>query len=280
MKVVPVLRRAKATLADAAALLNVERQSLCDSPYDPARIANILRRPEHGTYLAFVSDRPVGFCSCIATNCSDGSRREIDMLGVVPDYQGRGIGTSLIRACVDELRLCDSRQSRAVVAVDNVASQRAFAKAGFVASGRPVSMTVYEILGQVPISFLPPLWRWRILKEGTAAAGPATAIWDARGLGREVHILENAQGAAAAAAECQQVQTMAYRGLWVEKLWAASQKLVGTMGRALVERAKALGLDEVGYLLPEECQERMLVPLIREGYIVAGEYMRFTEGTP
>jgi len=47
------------------------------------------------------------------------------------------------------------------------------------------------------------------------------------------------------------------------------------MAHGLVERAKMLNLDEVGYLIPQECAGDQRLPFIREGYSVVGEYIRF-----
>ena len=53
-----------------------------------------------------------------------------------------------------------------------------------------------------------------------------------------------------ALAECQRVQTLAYQGVWIERLWAASDEALSLLARAVIEWGKRLDLDEVGYLAP------------------------------
>ncbi len=64
--------RVEATLADAEALLAVERQSLQDSPYTSAEVQQVLLRPEHAAYLAWRGAEPVGLCSCFETQPRQG----------------------------------------------------------------------------------------------------------------------------------------------------------------------------------------------------------------
>ena len=89
------IRPVRPILADATALLAVERRSLGDSPYTPEEALAILRREEHHAYLALAGGRPVGFCSSFETPTDAGPRLELDMLGVHPGYRGRGIATEV-----------------------------------------------------------------------------------------------------------------------------------------------------------------------------------------
>ena len=76
-------------------------------------------------------------------------------------------------------------------------------------------------------------------------------------------------------AECLRVYTMTYKGLWLERLWARSKRAYLPMARALVEHAKIVGLDEVGYLAPQGDAEEQLASFMTEGYSRVGEYIRF-----
>ena len=247
------IRRAEATLADAEALLAVERQSLKDSPYTPEEVRQVLSRPEHRAYLAWRGGEPVGFCSCFETPTDTGPRLELDLLGVVPAHRGRGLGTRLIRYSIAQA-LCEGiRAFRAVVAVDNGASQGAFRRAGLLPEPRPRVLLIYEVRGNAPRGFLPPGWRWQAHDQGP----------------RQIHSLYAEQGDLVASAECLEVHTCAYSGLWLERGWACSPQAEQYLARALVERAKALNLDEVGYLAPipalPDADEAWL-PWLREGY--------------
>ena len=273
-----VIRRARATLADATALLHVERQSLAESPYSPDEILRIIRRPEHFAYLARIDEIAVGFCSCIEVPADGGLRLEIDMLGVSPEQSGRGIGAKLIAHSTLQAERRGVPRFRAVVSVDNLASQRAFRRAGLEAGPDPVVMLVFEIRGNAPVPLLPPGWHWHTAKQGVVCVpGQPPLRFTASGRGREVHSLRDRRGNVVGVTECLQVHTIAYRGLWVEKLWATSNSHCRLVARALVERTKTLGFDEVGYLLPRGQREKSSIPLIREGFLDSGSYLLFTE---
>ncbi len=255
-----VVQKILPTWTEAEALLAVERATLGDSPYEVAHILELLRRPEHYAYLATLESTPVGFCSCLETPTRDGPQLELDMLGVLAAYRGRGVATQLVRRAMEDALQRGAARFRAIVREDNVASQRVFERAGLSPSACAYDMLVYEIRGCVPLAFLPEGWTWSL-----APLAP----------GLEAHELRDATGVPMATAECLQVHTLAYVGLWLEQLWAASDQAQALIGRAVVERAKALSLDEVGYLLPqtEACRSDAL---LREGYRRTGRYIILT----
>lgn len=264
-----LIRRANLTLDDAEALLAAERASLGDSPYDAAQALAVMRRPEHAEYLAYPASAPrqvVGFCSCLETPTPQGPRLEVDMLGVISAYRGQGLATRLIAYAVDKARARGVRSFRALVAVDNRASRRAFERVGFTASATAFDLLIYRLDGLAPVAFLPAGWRWEIEADSDSPA--------------ETHRLFDAPGSLAAVAECLRVQTLAYSGLWLERLDAAVPDIERLMARALVERAKSLSLDEVGYVAPagdEDASDDLPnAAFIREGYQVAGRYLTLT----
>lgn len=267
-----IIRRAEPIFDDARTLLAVEHDSLADSPYTPRQIVSVLGRPEHYAYLAFVEDEAVGFCSCIQTPLGEKGQLEIDMLGVLAPYRRQGIGASLIARGVVEAMERDVCNYRAVVAVDNVASQRTFQSLGFTQVST-VEMIVYQVRGRAPVPFLPPGWAWRTLFEGSLDGSTLSHTFGATGVGREVHYLLDERGNIMGAAECLQVQTMAYTGLWLEKFVVSSNGITEQMARALAERAKALNVDEVGYLLPHGGADEALIPLVAAGYENVGRYL-------
>lgn len=261
------IRRAEATLTDAEALLTVERQSLKDSPYTPAEVQQVLLRPEHYAYLAWEGAQPVGFCSCFETPAEGGARLEIDLLGVVPERRGRGLGTRLIRHSMAQALRRGLHSFRAVVAVDNIPSQTAFRRAGFAPEPWPRVLLVYEVRGVAPQEFLPPGWRWQVYDSGWWCAPDDSLVCSAQGPARQVHGLYGANGDLVALAECLEVYTLAYCGLWVERCWACSSQAQQYLARALVEQAKTRDLDEVGYLAPSMLEaDEGLLPWLREGY--------------
>jgi len=268
-------------LADATALLTVERRSLGDSPYTPEEALTILRRPEHHAYLALAAGRPVGFCSSFETPTDAGLRVELDMLGVHPDYRGRGIATSLLRAAMAGARARGIRLFRGAVAAGNVPSQRAFETAGLRRGALPSDLTVYQLQGDTPLPYLPEGWAARVIDEATAEAPVVPAPrFGASGAGREVLQIQDEGGRTVALAEAQQVHTLSYRGLWLERWWAASPDAHLALALGLVERARGWGLDEVGYLAPPRCDtpEDEAVTWVRAGYRVTGRYYVYTAG--
>ncbi len=279
------IRPARPVPADAEALLAVERNSLGDSPYTPEEVLAVLRRPEHCACLALAEGRPVGFCSCFETPTDAGPRLELDMLGVLPGHRGRGIATTLLRAAMADARDRGIRLFRGVVAADNTASQRAFERAGLRHAPPPRDLTVYELQGDAPLPYLPEGWGAMTTHEGVVEAPTRPPLhFGAGGPGREVLHIRAAGGRIAALAEAQRVYTLSYRGLWLERHWAASPRALLALALGLVERARALGLDEVGYLAPPSPKALgegdEAVTWLRAGYRVVGRYFIYTAGEP
>ncbi|MBN1399553.1 MAG: GNAT family N-acetyltransferase [Anaerolineae bacterium] len=257
------IRPVARTPSDAAVLLAVEKASLGDSDYGPDEALAVLQRPEHHAYLAQIGEACVGFCSCLETPGAEGPRLEVDMLGVVPAWRGQGIATALVAFCMGEALARGTHTFRAVIAEGNLASQRTFERVGFACS-QSVQMLVYALHGWAPIEFLPAGWAHR----GDRAR---------RG-GGERHSLIDAGGSVVALAECLPVHTLAYVGLWIENIWGISPEATRLMARALVERAKQLACDEVGYLLPLTDGTSYREPLLREGFAEAGRYRIYKAG--
>ena len=255
-------------------MLAVERKSLGDSSYTAREILEVLRRPEHYAYVACLGSTVVGFCSCLETASDQGSRLELDMLGVLPAHRSRGLGTALVRTSIREALRRGARKFRSVVAVDNVASHLVFLGAGLVASPHRFDMMIYEISDIEPVAFLPERWTWH-----TGGLGRPESTSPGLACGQETHTLKDQAGAIAAMVECLQVHTLAYRGLWLEKLWGASRRATRLAARAAVERVKVLGLDEIGYLASSrgdaDDQASNSAALLREGYKRVGSYHVF-----
>jgi len=260
-------RRAEAVLQDAEALLAVEQQSLGDSCYTPEEALQVLQRPEQHAYLAHKGAEPCGFCACLETPTGDGPRLEIDMLGVLAGHRGRGIATTLIRMAIDEAGKRGTHLFRGVVAQENVSSQAAFVRAGLAATASTALLLVYEILGREPVTFLPP--GWACLSEEISPRPGCARV--------EAHRLLNERGELSAQAICIQVQTLSYRGFWIEELAAAPQT-IGTLLRATIERAKALDLDQVGHLATTQETREDLPNWLRQGYRNQGTYLVFRMG--
>lgn len=264
------IRRAAPTLEDARRLLAIENASLGDSDYTPRQALAVLRRPEQHALLALEGDEAVGFCSCLFTPTTVGARLEIDLLGVLPSHQGRGLGTALIWAAQQEACGQGIRQVRAVVAVDNAASLRAFARNLIAPVGPPRALLVYAIHGFAPRESLPCGWQVRVLHRG-AVTSPTGDRFDA-GQGRTVHCISQPAQGTVALGECLQVHTLCYRGLWLETAWSADDEALAVLLRWLVEYAKRRKLDEVGHLCDAPADSPARQVWLAEGYTSVGDY--------
>ena len=248
-----------------------------DSDYTPEEVARILRRPEHHAYLAWHAQEPVGFCSCLETPVENGVRLEVDLLGVMAEHRCRGLATALIAESMGRARSAGIRRFRAVVAKENVPSRRAFRRAGFE-TARPVEMIVYQVRGTQPHAFLPSDHRWYVHERGVLRAGDGAVAFCASGASRSVYRLTD-HSVTVALAKGLRVQTVAYRGLWIERLWAASEQARAIMGRGVAEEAKRFALDEAGYLMPRPCsgpaccRQQQVISLVRVGYRSVGAYL-------
>lgn len=260
-----LIRPAQATLADAAAILQVEHTSLGDSHYVPEEAWAVLQRPEHRAFLAFCGDEAVGFCSCLRMLEGATPTFEVDLLGVAPEHRGHGLGTALIQAALDSARAEGIVHARALVAVENHASRRAFERAGMRPEGPARNLHVYTIHGFSPVPYLPDGWRTEGLEVSPSAFAPH---WVYR-LYEGERLVGEVEGVLA--------YTLAYRGFWVEALRANSPQAPHLLLRHLVERAKALHLDEVGYLASGEEIAFSADDLIFAGFPIVGTYYRLRE---
>ncbi len=104
-----------------------------ESPPDPDHIACVLAQPEHAAHVALDGDGGViGFVDGFVTLSQAGiSRWEEDLLAVHPACQGRGIGRALVEANTAAGQELGVLFARALIRVDNVGSQRAFAHCGY-----------------------------------------------------------------------------------------------------------------------------------------------------
>lgn len=276
-----VIRAFDGSLADARGLLAVEKATFDESPYSAEQVQAMLAGGAQRAWLAIGEGQVVGFVVAFPTHGLGDPSWEIDLLAVHPDWNGHGLATRLIRkAAAGGMRL--ARRARAVVATDNVASARAFLRAGFRRAGvcelliyrlgdrapRPwvalgvtvrEAVSIKEVAGWLPEDAVPGALDE--LEDGQERQGLTLLV-------AEVH------GRPAGYAELLEVQTLLYRGIWIESL-SASAPSVGTeqINTALVRgaliheavnRASAAGLDEIGILVPERDQA------VREGLQSAG----------
>ena len=110
--------------------------------------------PLHQVLVAVEDSEIVGFLSAFLV-AGHSRRWEIDILAVRPRSQAKGIGTSLI----EETLICGSRQgahnARAVIRIDNVASERAFSKTGFTTDSQERNLLLWGPSACQPVHWPP-----------------------------------------------------------------------------------------------------------------------------
>ena len=264
MRTATIVRAFNHSLADAEGLLALEKELFDESPYSPQDVQAMLTGgPQRAWVAVAADDRIVGFCIAFPTRGLHGTSWEIDLLAVHPEWTRQGVATRLIRAA-SAYGARQARQARAVVATDNPASARAFARAGF----QPAETCQLWICR--PQDEPPAPWTASDVKIRPAAGraeldawlpGELSAAGDDLPAPREqpdptvcsaAWLLAERNGQPAGYAERIEVHTLLYRGVWIESLVAPTEPARAALIHATVERAAAAGLDEVGAMVPEQ----------------------------
>jgi len=123
----------RATPAHAPQIANVKKLVWEDESADDSHIAKVIAEPDHVTHIALIEGQVVGFVDGFLTLSADGFRRwEVDLLAVLPEYRGKGIATQLVaRNTQVGYNEMDADHARGLVAVGNIGSEKAFARASF-----------------------------------------------------------------------------------------------------------------------------------------------------
>jgi ribosomal protein S18 acetylase RimI-like enzyme len=145
-----LIRPFDGSLRDAEGLLAVDRGTFAESPYNADQVIHLLTRGEQRAWLALVEGEVTGFVTVFPTHTLYGRNWEVDLVAVQPAFQKQGIATGLIKAAVEGTGGRSLDMARAVVATDNLASQRAFTKAGFTPDETLCDLLLYEIRGFAP----------------------------------------------------------------------------------------------------------------------------------
>lgn len=121
-----------ATSRHAKPIAYVQKQVWPDENSNLQRIRAVLRDDKHVTLIALVNHQVVGFVDAFETTSGAGVPRwEIDLLAVNPAFQGRGLGKQLTLATTKAGQQRGRTLARGLVAVNNIASQRTFARCGY-----------------------------------------------------------------------------------------------------------------------------------------------------
>jgi ribosomal protein S18 acetylase RimI-like enzyme len=262
---------------DTEGLLAVERGTFAESPYNVDEVVHLLTNGEQRAWLAFDDGQVTGFVMAFPTCTLHGHNWEIDLVAVQPASQGQGIATELIKAAVEGAGGHSLDKARAVASTDNPASQRAFTKAGFTPDETLCHLLLYEIRGFVPRPLDPCPVTVRDLAFSAEEAGAVLRLSEGLTMmpgdvlalvSRKANeiLVAVREGEIAGFAELLYVETLLYRGIWLESVIArgADWKTQVTLISEAVERAKRKGLDEIGCLVHVENH------LLREALVVQG----------
>jgi L-amino acid N-acyltransferase YncA len=284
-----IIRRFAGTLADAEGLLAVERATFDESPYSAEQVQTMLTCGAQRAWLAVNGGQVIGFVVAFPTRGLRGPCWEIDMLAVHPDWTGRRLGTRLIRTAATE-GIEVARRARSVIARDNAASARAFSRAGFRRAGA-CQLFIHQIKGLSPHPWtaLGVTVRQATSLEEAASWLPEDAVPPVPGGsvtrheqqrdGHPILLLAEYDGQPAGYAELIKVQTLLYRGLWIESLAALKQTVRVALVNEALNRAITVGLDEIGMMVPEG--ERSLPEtLLEAGFRSLGDFDWFRVDLP
>lgn len=242
----PEIRPFNGSLADAEGLLSVERITFHESPYSAREVQRMLTEGPQHAWLAVAASEVIGFVVAFPTFGWQNRRWEIDLLAVRPDWTGQGLATRLIRAAA-AAGAAVAHWARAVTAVDNRASLRAFQRAGFRPSAEPCSLLLWRPPGLNPLSRATP----GVTIQRTFSAMRLQGTGDDTPKGPSAFLLlAEHHGRPAGYAELIPVQTILYRGIWIEAVDASSPLVRTALLRETVELAMAADLDEIGMMVP------------------------------
>lgn len=228
----------------------VEAATFNESPFSPEEVRGMLTAGPQCCWLAIGDGEVVGFVIGFLTQGLQGYCWEIDLLAVLPAWRGYGLATRLIRAvCAYGAGLAP--RARAVTADDNNASQRAFTRAGFLPEPRMCHLLIQRLEGRQPAS---PLTVGVVVREATSGADLSPWLSDPQAPvqrpGLSLLVAEH-NGELAGYAELIQVETLLYRGVWIESLAAQSRAARAALVREATNRALLAGLEEVGAMVPK-----------------------------
>ena len=282
-----VIRAFDGSLADAKGLLAVERATFDESPYDAPQVRDMLTAGPQRAWLAVGGGRVVGFVIAFPASGLRGPWWEIDLLAILPTWRSRRLATGLIRDAAGYGTAIVS-QARAVVADDNQPSVRAFVRAGFQIGAERSRLLIWRFEGAPPAQG--PLAGIAVREASTLAEalpwlgnrGRFSIATAADSLGQPLGLrllLAEEGGQAVGSAELVEVQTLLYRGLWIESLEAAHRLARQALVRAVVSRASSGGLDEIGIMVPLS-KRRLQRAFLSEGFRSLGGYYWLSAALP
>jgi ribosomal protein S18 acetylase RimI-like enzyme len=122
----------------APAIVTIKTRVWPHDDHVQAQVLRALQKPDHAAFIAVSDDKRIaGFVDSFPTADIDGRLRwEIDLLAVHPDFQGQKIGQRLIEVATQAGRDAGVRYARALIQIENIASQGAFRRCGYATNGQ------------------------------------------------------------------------------------------------------------------------------------------------
>ena len=130
-----------ATIEDAEDFQHIKQTVWPDESADLKQIQLTLSLADHTCYIAEADAHVVGFMDCFATENNNIVRMEMDLLAVLPQYQGKRIASRLIRHCLYHPHFVQPSIFRSLIRTNNIASQKSFEHNGFTL--QPDIMTLF-----------------------------------------------------------------------------------------------------------------------------------------
>jgi ribosomal protein S18 acetylase RimI-like enzyme len=273
-----IVRAFDGSLADAEGLLAVDKATFDECPYSAEEVQAMLSDGAQRAWLALGGDSVAGFVVAFPTTGLQGRCWEVDLLAVLPEWRGRGLATRLIRAaCAEGKRV--AQRARAAVATDNGASIRAFTRAGFRVGAETNKLLIYRTGGLAAhASTVRDVTIHRAASVAEAADWPPERPADQNGPGPTLLLAEQ-DGQPAGYAELIEVETLLYRGVWIESIQAQSRSVYEALVHEAANQAITAGLDEIGALVPDR-DWPLQDSLVARGFRSLGDFYWLTAGLP
>lgn len=274
------------SLGQARGILAVEARTFRECPYSPEEVTSLLQEPTQHALVALTGGRVAGFLVAFETSTLAGRNLEIDLLAVHPDEQRRGIATQLLGAAVRLAAMSEVKRARGLLATSNLASQKAFRKAGYRASAVVRDLMVCDVTREVIARATGRFIGVDALSEVEEAGyvvehhrntsfTPSEIISLVRPQCHEIWMARQ-DNTIVGFCEGVWVQTMLYRGVWIESLRACHDDpvVLRSLIARIIERAIAAGLDKVGCVFERDLHARQRV-LAEEGFRRVDQYQWF-----
>lgn len=139
----PLIGIRPARIEDAPTLVKIKQHTWPQEEVHLHQMQRVLADPAHAVFVAEVDGALAGFVDGFSTVSADGGLRwEVDLLAVAPEWRGRQLGQKLVLASLNTGREKEAQFARALIQVENTASQISFERCGFCPLNEPLCLLV------------------------------------------------------------------------------------------------------------------------------------------